>query len=219
MIQLRQKAQLDGGHYGWLTAAHHFNVTPNGNRNHAPLGPLVVLNDDEVAPGTGFGRHPHRDMEIITYVRQGAVTHRDSLGNAGRIEAGSVQVMSAGTGIQHAERNEDTDPLRIFQIWATRSFPTVADANHLVVLASGFGDEGALPIRADAKVLGAKLTQGATTSVDLAGFRHAYVVSSEGTVVVNEQRLDTGDGLAVTGETGLYVTSLTDAEVVVVLTV
>src|ERR1700751_674432 len=117
MLQLRTKETLDGGDHGWLKARHHFAVSTNGNPANGPLGALVVWNDDEIAPGTGFGRHTLADMEIVTYVRQGVVTHEDSAGNIGRIVAGDVQVMSAGTGISHSEYNNSEDALKLFQIW------------------------------------------------------------------------------------------------------
>ena len=117
MLQLRSKETLDHGDRGWLKARHHFLVSGDGNPANGALGALVVWNDDEIAPGTGFGRHSHADMEIVTYVRQGAVTHEDSAGNVGRTVAGDVQVMSAGTGISHSEHNRDEDALKLFQIW------------------------------------------------------------------------------------------------------
>src|ERR1700685_4274958 len=110
MLQLRPKHSLDGGDFGWLKARHHFMVSADGNRANAALGALVVWNDDETAPGAGFGRHPHANMEIITYVRHGVVTHEDSVGNIGHTAAGDVQVMSAGTGITHSERNQEKQP-------------------------------------------------------------------------------------------------------------
>ena len=110
MLQLRSRETLDHGDLGWLKARHHFVVSADGNRANSALGALVVWNDDEIAPGTGFGRHSHADMEIVTYVRQGAVTHEDSTGNVGRTVAGDVQVMSAGTGISHSEHNRDKTP-------------------------------------------------------------------------------------------------------------
>ena len=105
MLQVRSSSTLDGGDFGWLKAKHHFAVSPASNVANGPLGALVVWNDDEIAPGTGFDLHGHEDMEIITYVREGAVTHRDSMGNLGLTNAGDVQVISAGTGIRHSERN------------------------------------------------------------------------------------------------------------------
>ena len=182
MLQLRTKETLDGGDRGWLKARHHFVVSADGNPANRPLGALLVWNDDEIAPGTGFGRHPHADMEIITYVRQGVVTHEDSSGNIGRTVAGDVQVMSAGTGITHSERNGGEVPLKLFQIWLlprqrggtprwdNRKFPKVDRAGRLITLASGDPqDAEALQIRADARVLGATLLAG-TTVTHPAGF-------------------------------------------------
>jgi quercetin 2,3-dioxygenase len=117
MLHVRPASTLDGGDRGWLKARHHFAVTPDGNRDNGPLGALVVRNDDQVAPGTGFGLHGHADMEIVSYVREGTVTHRDSMGNVGETNAGDVQAISAGTGIRHSEHNIGAVPLRLFQIW------------------------------------------------------------------------------------------------------
>src|SRR5277367_599081 len=105
MLQIRPSSTLDGGDFGWLKAKHHFVVTADGNPANASLGSLIVWNDDEIAPGNGFGVHGHSNMEIITYVREGVVTHRDSIGNVGHTAAGDGQVMSAGTGIRHSEQN------------------------------------------------------------------------------------------------------------------
>ena len=151
---------------------------PDGNPANKPLGALVVWNDDEIAPGTGFGLHGHADMEIISYVRDGVVTHRDSIGNVGRTEAGDVQAISAGTGIRHSEHNLGAEPLRLFQIWLrprvnggepywnTRRFPKHDRANQFVVLASGLpATARLLPIRADARVLGATLRAGTQVRV------------------------------------------------------
>src|SRR5258707_13597458 len=117
MLQLRSKETLDQRDLGWLKARHHFIGSADGNPENRSLGSLVVWNDDEIAPGTGFGRHFHVDMEIVTYVRQGAVTHEDSTGKVGRTVAGDVQVMSAGTGISHSEHNRGEYALKLFQIW------------------------------------------------------------------------------------------------------
>ena len=150
MLQLRSKETLDHGDRGWLKARHHFIVSADGNPANGPLGALVVWNDDEIAPGTGFGRHSHSDMEIVTYVRQGAVTHEDSVGNVGRTVAGDVQVMSAGSGISHSEHNRDEAPLKLFQIWLrprrpdgtprwdTRKFPKAEILNW--VMAAGMSE-------------------------------------------------------------------------------
>jgi quercetin 2,3-dioxygenase len=229
MLQVRSSPTLDGGDFGWLKARHHFAVTAEGNPANGPLGALVVWNDDEIAPGTGFGLHGHADMEIVSYVREGRVTHRDSLGNTGCTSAGDVQAISAGTGIRHSEQNLGAEPLRLFQIWLrprvkggapqwdTRRFPKADRANQLVVLASGLpGDGDALPIRADARVLGATLLAGARIDHDLGGRRHAYIAPARGVVEVNGHRLALGDGIAATDERRLRMVAQEDSELVLV---
>ena len=229
MLQLRPKQSLDGGDRGWLKARHHFIVSADGNPANAPLGSLVVWNDDEIAPGTGFGRHSHADMEIVTYVRQGAVTHEDSTGNVGRTVAGDIQVMSAGTGISHSEHNRDQDPLKLFQIWLrprerggeprwdSRKFPNVDRAGRLVELASGDPNNAdALLIRADARVLGATLLAGTTLTHASARFRHAYLAPAQGVILVNGQRVAVGDGIAAIDEPELTITAEEDAEFILV---
>lgn len=126
MLEHRRWALLDGADYGWLRAKYHFAVSAQGNAAHRALGPLIVWNDDEIAVGRGFAMHGHRDMEIVTYVRQGVLGHRDTLGSEGTIRAGDVQVMSAGTGIRHAEVNQGDEPLKVYQIWLR---PREAGAN------------------------------------------------------------------------------------------
>jgi redox-sensitive bicupin YhaK (pirin superfamily) len=230
MLQLRSKETLDHGDRGWLKARHHFTVSANGNPVNGTLGALVVWNDDEIAPGTGFGRHSHADMEIVTYVRQGAVTHEDSAGNVGRTLAGDVQVMSAGTGISHSEHNRDDNPLKLFQIWLlprhrggaprwdTRKFPKANRAGRLIELASGDPkDAGTLMIRADARVLGATLLAGTTlTHAPSARLRHAYLAPAQGVVLVNGQRVAVGDGIAAIDEPALTITAVEDAEFILV---
>ena len=231
MLQVRSSPTLDGGDFGWLKAKHHFAVTSDGNPANGPLGALVVWNDDEIAPGTGFGLHGHADMEIVSYVREGTVTHRDSRGNVGRTNAGDVQVMSAGTGIRHAEHNLEAAPLRLFQIWlrprtrggepqwGTRRFPKEDRANRFVVLATGMpGDPDALPIRADARVLGATLRPGVCLAHELDRFHRAYVAPARGVVEVNGHRLAVGDGIAAVGERHLTILAAEDAELILVET-
>jgi redox-sensitive bicupin YhaK (pirin superfamily) len=231
MRQARPSSTLDGGDFGWLKAKHHFAINPSGNPANVPLGALVVWNDDEIAPGTGFGLHRHANMEIITYVRNGVVTHRDSIGNVGRTEAGDVQAISAGTGIQHSEHNLGTGPLRLFQIWLrphvnggkpywnTRHFPQQDRFNQFVVLASGLpGDNEALPIRADARVLGATFRAGARVCYELGDFRHAYLAPARGTVEVNGSRITLGDGIAARDEPRLTLSTEEDSEVILVVT-
>ena len=229
MLQLRSKETLDHGDLGWLKARHHFVVSANGNKANSALGPLVVWNDDEIAPDTGFGRHSHADMEIITYVRQGAVTHEDSTGNVGRTVAGDVQVMSAGTGISHSEHNRDNDPLKLFQIWLlphqrggtprwdSRKFPKSDRAGRLVELASGDPRNAeTLLIRADARVLGATLLAGTTLTHAPARFRHAYLAPAQGVILVNGHRVAVGDGIAAIDEPELTITAEEDAEFILV---
>jgi quercetin 2,3-dioxygenase len=229
MLQLRSKETLDHGDRGWLNARHHFVVSADGNPANGPLGALVVWNDDEIAPGTGFGRHTHADMEIVTYVRQGVVTHEDSTGNIGRIVAGDVQVMSAGTGISHSEYNNSEDALKLFQIWLlprqrggtprwdSRRFPKADRAGRLVVLASGEPKNAeALLVRADARVLGATLLAGTTVTHAPARFRHTYLAPAQGVILVNGQRVAVGDGIAAIDEPELTITAEEDTEFVLV---
>jgi redox-sensitive bicupin YhaK (pirin superfamily) len=228
MLQLRSKETLDHGDRGWLKARHHFVVSANGNKANSAIGALVVWNDDEIAPGMGFGRHSHADMEIVTYVRQGAVTHEDSAGNVGRTVAGDVQVMSAGTGISHSEYNRDEDQLKLFQIWLlprrrggtprwdSRKFPKADRAGRLFELASGEPKKAdTLLIRADARVLGATLLAGDTLT-HAPTHRHAYLAPSRGAVLVNGQRVAVGDGIAAIDEPELTIMSEENAEFILV---
>ena len=229
MIDKRPFAALGGADHGWLRARHHFSFADYYDPARMSWGGLRVWNDDEIAPRSGFPPHPHADMEIITYVRQGAITHQDSLGNQGRTEAGDVQVMSAGSGIRHAEYNLEPETTRIFQIWiqptrrggepswGARPFPKAGRAGRFITLASGFADDAeALPIRTDARVAGATLKAGETAEYPLGAGRHAYLVPATGAVEVNGVRLDARDGAAVTEEAVLRITALDDSEVVLV---
>jgi quercetin 2,3-dioxygenase len=229
MIELRPFDSLGGANHGWLDTRHHFSFADYRDPERAHWGRLRVWNDDRIAPGTGFDPHPHADMEIITYVREGAITHQDSLGNTGRTAAGDVQVMSAGTGIRHAEYNRETVPTRLFQIWIipdarggapywdARPFPKDDRSGVFVTLASGLkGDDGALPIRASARVLGATLKAGQQAEYRLGAGRHAYLVPAAGKVEVNGVVAAAGDGLAITDESVLHVSASEDAELVLV---
>jgi len=229
MIEKRPFDALGGADHGWLKAKHHFSFARYYDPERLGHGSLRVWNDDEIAPNTGFPPHPHADMEIITYVRQGAITHEDSLGHKGRTEAGDVQVMSAGSGIRHAEYNREEVPTRIFQIWiepekqggepswGAKPFPKGDRSGRFVPLASGFaGDEDALPIRAEARVLGATLKAGDSVEYRLSPDRHAYLVPAVGSVDVNGVRIETRDGAAIANETVLKVKALEDTEVVLV---
>jgi len=229
MIERRPFQSLGGANHGWLTAKHHFSFAGYHDPKRMGWGALRVWNDDEIASETGFPPHPHADMEIITYVRQGAITHQDSLGNEGRTAAGDVQVMSAGTGIRHSEYNLEPETTRLFQIWIeptargqrprwdTKPFPKHDRSGRFVPLASGFAEDAeALPIGADARVLGATLKRGETAEYRLPKGRRAYLVAALGTVEVNGLRLGERDGAAVQDESALQVTAIDDAEIVLV---
>jgi len=229
MIERRPFEKLGGARHDWLDTKHHFSFADYFDPQRMGWGALRVWNDDEIAPGTGFPPHPHADMEIITYVRQGAITHQDSLGNKGRTEAGDVQVMSAGTGIRHSEQNFEPETTTLFQIWilpssrgqksswGTKPFPKQDRSGRFVTLASGVdGDAEALPIRTDARVLGATLKSGETAEYHLAEGRRAYLVSARGAVEVNGVPLAARDGAAIQDERVLSVTASEDAEIVLV---
>jgi redox-sensitive bicupin YhaK (pirin superfamily) len=229
MIDRRPFDKLGGADHGWLKAKHHFSFASYYDPSNMNWGALRVWNDDEIAPNTGFPPHPHSDMEIITYVRDGAITHQDNLGNKGRTVAGDVQVMSAGSGIRHAEYNLEPETTRIFQIWiepkafggapswGSKPFPKGDRSGKFVTLASGFSDDAeALPIRTDARVLGATLKAGETTTYPLAKTRSGYLVPAVGTVEVNGVTLNARDGAAIKDEDVITVTALEDAELVLV---
>ena len=229
MIEVRSFDSLGGANHGWLDAKHHFSFAGYHDPSRVHWGNLRVWNDDTIAPHSGFPTHPHADMEIITYVRKGAITHQDSLGNSGRTEAGDVQVMSAGTGIAHSEYNLEDVPTTLFQIWiiptrrggapswGARPFPKGDRAGRFVTLASGYdSDAEALPIRTDARVVGATLKAGESADYALGVERHAYLVPAQGAVEVNGVRVNARDGAAIKGVETLRVTALEDAEIVLV---
>jgi redox-sensitive bicupin YhaK (pirin superfamily) len=229
MIERRPFNSLGGADHGWLNAKHHFSFASYNDPKRMGWGALRVWNDDTIASQTGFPPHPHGDMEIITYVREGAITHRDNLGNEGRTVAGDVQVMSAGSGITHSEYNLEPGTTRIFQIWiipdehgqppswGAKPFPTGERSGRFVPLASGFKDDGdALPLRTNARVLGATLKAGETTHYSMDKDRFAYLVPAKGAVEINGIRLDARDGAAIRDETALEVKALEDAELVLV---
>lgn len=229
MIELRPFATLGAANHGWLDAHHHFSFAGYYDHDRTHWGNLRVWNDDSIAPKTGFPAHPHSDMEIITYVRKGAISHRDSLGNSGRTEAGDVQVMSAGSGIQHSEFNLEDEATDLFQIWilpderggapswGTQPFPRGDRAGRFVVLASGKeGDEGALPIRTDARVLGATVKAGDSISYPLTPDRHVYLVPATGKVRIDDVEVNARDGAAITGVDSINLTAIEDSEIVLV---
>jgi redox-sensitive bicupin YhaK (pirin superfamily) len=228
MIEHRPASTLGRFDFGWLDTTHHFSFGEYHDPSKMGWGSLRVWNDDEIAPGSGFPAHPHANMEIITYVREGAITHKDNLGNEGRTEAGDVQVMSAGSGIRHAEYNMEKDATRIFQIWiipdraggepawGAKPFPKGDRSGRFVTLASGLGDADALPIRAQARVAGATIKAGETVVYPIGSSRHAYLVPASGEIEVNGVRVPARDGLAATEVEELRITAISDAEVVLV---
>jgi quercetin 2,3-dioxygenase len=228
-IDRRQFDSLGHADHGWLNARHHFSFANYYDADRMGWGAIRVWNDDEIAANSGFPPHPHRDMEIITYVRSGAITHQDSLGNQGRTAAGDVQVMSAGTGVRHAEYNLEPETTTIFQIWiepkrtggqpawGAKPFPKGDRSGRFVTLASGFAeDTDALPIRADARVLGATLKAGETVEHSVGEGRHAYLVPAIGRITIDGEPVNARDGAALSGGRRYSITAVQDAEIVLV---
>jgi redox-sensitive bicupin YhaK (pirin superfamily) len=227
MIDIRPFDSLGHANHGWLDAHHHFSFASYHDPDRMSWGRIRVWNDDTIGAKSGFPPHPHRDMEIVTYVRTGAITHQDSMGNKGRTAAGDVQVMSAGTGVTHAEYNLEDEATTLFQIWietdkpgaepgwGAMPFPKEAREGSFQLLASGNADDGALTINADAKVLGATVKAGSSIAYDADPARHLYLVSS-GKVLVNGKQAGPRDGVAITGESRVEIEADEDAELVLV---
>jgi redox-sensitive bicupin YhaK (pirin superfamily) len=231
MISHRRWDALDKADLAWLRARYHFQVRPDATQGHVPLGPLIVWNDDEIAPGSGFPLHGHRDVEIVTYVRQGTLSHRDNLGSEGLLHAGDVQVMSAGTGIRHTEFNQGEVPLRLYQIWLlpreagglpawdSRAFPLNDRSGRFAVLASGYAqDKGAMPIRADARLLCATLKAGERVQQPLQAAQQAYLVVASGRIEVEGEVMGPLDGAVITQLAAMDILALEDTELVMVET-
>jgi redox-sensitive bicupin YhaK (pirin superfamily) len=229
MIEVRPFSSLGGANHGWLDAKHHFSFAGYYDPARTNWGSLRVWNDDVIAAQSGFPPHPHRDMEIITYVRTGAITHKDNLGNQGRTEAGDVQVMSAGTGIAHAEYNLEDETTTLFQIWiepnqrgvapswGARPFPKGDRSGRFVALASGFSnDDAALPIRTAARVLGATLKAGESTDYVIGKDRRGYLVPATGAIEIDGVRANARDGVAIKDLDVIHIVALEDSELVLV---
>ena len=228
-VERRPFASLGHEDHGWLNARHHFSFANYYDPARMGWGNIRVWNDDEIAARNGFPPHPHRDMEIITYVRTGAITHKDSMGNEGRTAAGDVQVMSAGTGVRHAEYNLEDETTTLFQIWVlpreaggapswgAKPFPKDARSGKLAVLASGYEEDAdALRIRADARLLGATVKAGESLTHQLGTGRFAYLVAATGRVEINGQPFEARDGAALSGGGAIVITALEDSEIVLV---
>jgi redox-sensitive bicupin YhaK (pirin superfamily) len=229
MIELRPFDSLGGDNHGWLDAKHHFSFASYHDPKRTHWGNLRVWNDDTIQAGTGFPPHPHRDMEIITYVREGAITHEDNLGNKGRTEAGDVQVMSAGTGIRHSEYNKEDGETRIFQIWiiptrqgeppswGAKPFPKGERAGQFVTLASGYEEDGdALPIRTDARVVAATLKAGAVIEYPIGKARKSYLVPATGSIQIDSVMINARDGAAISEVDSIGIVAIEDSEIILV---
>ena len=227
MIDIRAFDSLGHADHGWLDAHHHFSFSDYHDPDRMGWGRIRVWNDDRIAGKSGFPPHPHRDMEIITYVRTGAITHQDSMGNKGRTAAADVQVMSAGTGVVHAEYNLEDEDTTLFQIWVETDrasaqpawgampFPKESRQGSFQLLASGDSDDGALTINADARVLGATVKTGDSVAYETDPGRHVYLVAS-GKVRVNGKAANSRDGIAITGEPSVTIEADEDSELVLV---
>ena len=229
MIDIRPFEGLAHRDHGWLDTRYHFSFSDYMDPQRMGWGRIRVWNDDKIAPRSGFPPHSHSDMEIVTFVRTGAVSHKDSMGNEGRTAAGDVQVMSAGTGVAHAEYNLEDEDTTLFQIWilpdsaggepdwGMREFPRGTRSGQWEILASGDpdGDE-ALPIRAEARILAATLSAGEKVTYEAQPWRHQYLVPTGGRIRINGAEANPRDGIAITGEEAIEVEALEDCELVMV---
>lgn len=225
-IRIYPYANLGYANHGWLEARHHFSFASYYNPKRTGFGDLLVINDDIIAPSRGFATHGHDNMEIITYVRQGAITHRDDMGNEGRTEAGDVQVMSAGTGVLHSEHNMENIPTKLYQIWIrpnkmnvaprweAKQFPKEMGEN-FTLLASNQEGSGAAFIHADAAIYGGRFKEGTILQHKL-NYSNAYILVSNGVIEVLGQQIKIGDGAELTGISQLDIKILSDAEVIVI---
>ena len=216
---------LGHANHGWLDARHHFSFANYHNPKRMGFGALRVINDDIIKAGAGFDTHPHKNMEIITFVREGAITHRDSKGNVGRTEAGDVQVMSAGTGVFHSEFNLESEDTNIFQIWIepnemevepkweAHAFPSKANQEQLTLMVAGDGS-APLSIHQDAFIYAGNLRQGTTLTQNIK--HQAYVLISEGTLKIGDHELNKGDGLEIENLSAVELTALTDTKILII---
>ena len=225
MITHHKFENLGGANHGWLNAKHHFSFGNYYDPQKLCHGELMVINDDRIAPNTGFDTHPHQNMEIITYVRKGAITHKDNKGNQGRTTAGNVQVMSAGTGIYHSEFNLENEETNIYQIWIKpkingvepnwnmAEFPKQPVTDSLQLLVSG-EETSPLNINQDARIYAGRMNRGTKITHNVNG--KAYVLISEGNIEVNGNKAQKGDGLSISDETSLDLEALNNSEVLII---
>ena len=216
---------LGGANHGWLNAKHHFSFANYYDPQKMSFGELLVINDDIIAPNTGFGTHPHDNMEIITFVRRGAITHEDSHGNKGKTTAGNVQVMSAGTGILHSEHNNENEETNIYQIWikpksrgiepkwGSAEFPTESTTGKLKLLVSGSGD-APLQIHQDARIYTGTFNEETTINHPIKG--QAYILVSNGNITIDNINASKGDGIAIKEENKISLKCQPDTEIILI---
>lgn len=229
MLTIYPYEELGHADHGWLDARHHFSFARYYNPSRLGFGKLLVINDDIIKAGTGFNTHPHDNMEIITYIRQGAISHKDSAGNSGRTAAGDVQVMSAGTGVFHSEHNHEQVDTLLYQIWIEPSVKNVAPRweqkqfpkdfakNSLPLLVSGRDEDknsGALFIYQDAAIYGGRLAAGDSITQTIK--HQAYILASDGSFLINNTLMNKGDGAELAQEKTINITAKTDAEILII---
>src|ERR1700730_9758663 len=226
MLEVRRSAERGYFDHGWLKSYHTFSFADYHDPAWIAYGPLRVINDDRVAPGQGFGKHGHRDMEIITYILEGELEHQDSIGNGSIIRPGDVQRMSAGTGVSHSEFNpSDTETVHLLQIWILpdlRNLPPSYEEKvfsdeerrgQLRLIAANDSRDGSVTIHQDAQVYATVLNAGETVAHSLSEGRHAWLQVARGTINLNEMELKLGDGAAVSNESELRIAAHDQAEV------
>jgi len=226
MINIRKSDERGHADHGWLNTRFTFSFADYYDPKHEQFRTLRVMNDDRIAGGGGFGKHPHRDMEIVTYVLEGALQHEDSMGNGSVIKPGDVQYMSAGTGVAHSEFNASkTEPAHLYQIWMfpdkagykpaydQKNFPEAEKRGKLRLVASPDGRDGSVKIRQDNELYATVLGEGESVKHALKADRHAYVQVARGSVTLNGKKLETGDGAAISEERAVELTGVKDAEV------
>ncbi len=228
MLTIRRATERGGADHGWLHTRHTFSFADYFDPRHVGFRALRVINEDQVMPGRGFGAHPHRDMEIVSYVLEGALAHEDSMGNGSVIHPGDVQRMSAGTGVVHAERNPSvSEPVHFLQVWLRpssmglppsyeqRTFGQAALRGRLRLIASPDGTDGSVTIHSHARLFAAVLDAGEAASLTLPLGHAAWVHVARGEVVVNGARLGAGDGVALEDEAQVALEGVRAAEVLV----
>ncbi|MBV8761702.1 MAG: pirin family protein [Deltaproteobacteria bacterium] len=226
MMTIRKAADRGHANHGWLDTHHTFSFASYYDPDHMGFRALRVINDDTVKGGNGFGAHPHNDMEIISYVLEGGLAHKDSTGTDGVIRPGDVQRMSAGTGVVHSEFNASkTEPVHFLQIWLMpakrgikpgyeqKTFSAAEKRGQLRLVASPEGEAGSVVIHTDAKLYAGLFDQGEKATLELAPKRHAWVHVARGTAKVNGQTLAAGDGASFTDERAITIEGVADAEV------